>query len=246
MPDVHIIMNYHIENALSEMDKIQLSRLEYPYDDKTILDPAGCRLLAAFIRSINAGKVLEFGSGFSSLIIARELEKQKDGFLFSVDSSDKYSSTGKEIVDASCNKIKCEFHLSKIVPRFYNKRLLMGYKISKTLLNKFAPFDLVFIDVPNYNKCICESTVYRCFDVLKIGGFIMLGNAACANQSSKKWKYIFGDNAEVHFLEGLGAGIMIIRKLQNASPKYPGFLSSIKESFKTLYYFFCFIFGKYK
>lgn len=239
-------MNYQIEQAISKIDEVKVSRFEYPAGDKNILDKAGCCFLAAFIRSTKAKKILEFGSGFSSLVIARELENKKEAFLYSVDSSKKFSNTGKDLVSSSCSGVHCEFFIAKVKPQIYNKRLLIGYSINKKKLEANGKFDLVSIDVPAYNRCICESATYEAFSLLREGGFIVIGNANSAKPYDKKWKKLFGKNAVFHYLDGLGDGIMVIEKIKNSKPKWLGLISSAQESCQTIKYAYKFWQGKLK
>lgn len=238
-------MNYLIDQAISELDKVKVSRFEYPAGSKDVLDPAGCCFLASLIRVSNARKVLEYGSGFSSLMIARELENKKGAFLFSVDSSEKYSKNGSEVVAASCSGIRCEFRRASVRPHIYNKRLLLGYGLTSKELKKRGCFDLVSIDIPAYNRCICESAVYEAFEVLKPGGFIVIGNANSADPRDKKWKKLFGNNAVFHYLDGLGDGIAVIEKLKDGKPAPLGFSSGIAESCRTLKFAWGMFSGKY-
>jgi len=239
-------MNYLIDQAISQLDKIKVSRFEYPSEDKGILDQAGCCFLAALIRTTNAKKVLEYGSGFSSLMIAREIENKTGAFLYSVDSSEKYSKTGKDIVSASCSRIRFVFRQAKVRPHFYNRRLLLGYGLKPKELKKRGHFDLASIDLPAYNRCICESAAYEAFSVLKPGGFIVIGNANSADPKNKKWKKMFGQNAVFHYLDGLGEGIAVIEKIKDSKPSSLGFSSSIAESCRTIKYAIDFYSGKYE
>ena len=86
-------MNYYIDQAISLMDKVKISRFEYPSGDKGTMDQAGCCFLVALIRVCGAKKILEFGSGFSTLMIARELENKKNTLFFSIGGVSKQMSS---------------------------------------------------------------------------------------------------------------------------------------------------------
>ncbi len=78
-------MNPYIASAVAEMDKVAVSRLEHP--GSWALDPASCRFLAGFVRALGARRIIEFGSGFSTLTMAREISSREDNYLLSIDDS---------------------------------------------------------------------------------------------------------------------------------------------------------------
>jgi predicted O-methyltransferase YrrM len=168
-------MNHLVSSALAEMDKIAVSRLEHPGEGG--LDPASCRFLAAFIRAAGSARVLEFGSGFSSLMIAREIAAAEDNLLFSVDASPAYSASAREGIETSEVKLNAEFRVAALVPRFYGPRLLSAYNLPQGLIQARGPFDLALIDAPPYNPAVREAAFREAFPAVAPGGFIIFGEA---------------------------------------------------------------------
>lgn len=225
-------MNNDISAALAEMDKVPVSRLEHPGEGS--LDPASCRFLAAFIRATASKRVLEFGSGFSSLMIGREIETGGDNFLFSVDDSPELSSLAKENLENSGVRARSEFRLAPLRPGFYGARLLMRYGLPKGLLGALGPFDLALIDAPPYNDCICEAAFREAFPVVEPGGFIIIGEANRSAEAIRRWLRCYGDAAEAVLLEGIGEGLMVVEKFDDAEPAGCGMLDSLCTTLRTL------------
>ena len=227
-------MDPNIASALAEMDKINVSRLEHP--GPSALEPASCRFLAAFIRATGARKVLEFGSGFSSLMIARELDGEEGNYLLSIDTSARYSGLAREGVESSESRAKAEFRVAPLRPRFYGMRLLLSYRLPKGLLEALGPFDLVLIDPPHHEYG-CESVLYDAFPALAPGGYVILDDAN-REESEKKylrsWQAGYGDAIRPVFLEGIGNGLVVIEKLDEAGPAPLPAADSLLVSLQTL------------
>lgn len=214
-------MNPYIAQAVAEMDKVNVSRLEHP--GSWALDPASCRFLGAFTRALGARRVLEFGSGFSTLMMARETEKVEGNFLLSVDDSAKYSALAKEAFETSECGAKVEFRVAPLRPRLYGTRLLLSYSLPKGLLEALGPFDLVLIDAPHHDFGR-ESVFYDAFAALAPGGYVVLDDANRADMEKvymRSWQAAYGGAMDLILLEGIGNGLCVIEKVENAKPAYP-------------------------
>ena len=203
------------------MDKVNVSRLEHP--GSWALDPASCRFLAAFARALEARRVLEFGSGFSTLMLAREIEKTEGNFLFSVDDSAKYSSLARDEYETSECRAKVEFRVAPLRPRLYGTRLLLSYSLPKGLLEAIGPFDLVLIDAPHHDFGR-ESVFYDAFSAVAPGGYVVLDDANRGDMERayvRSWRAAYGGAIDPILLEGIGNGLCVIEKVGSAKPAYP-------------------------
>ncbi|OGR44991.1 MAG: hypothetical protein A2X35_06235 [Elusimicrobia bacterium GWA2_61_42] len=227
-------MNPYIAAAVAEMDKVAVSRLEHPGD--LALDPASCRFVAAFARALGARRALEFGSGFSTLMLARELAAQEDNYLLSIDDSARHSRTAREAVENSGCQAKVEFRVAPLKPEFYGLRLLLSYSLAPGLLDAMGPFDLVLIDTPHH-KFGREAVFYDAFRAVRPGGYVVMAGAnreAEENLYVRNWMSAFGEAIDPVLLEGIGSGISVIEKISEAEPHYP-VRGALWTSFKTLY-----------
>jgi predicted O-methyltransferase YrrM len=227
-------MNPYIAAAVAEMDKVPVSRLEHPGD--TALDPASCRFVAAFARALEAQRVLEFGSGFSTLMLARELAAQEENYLLSIDDSRHYSELAREAMDNSGCQAKVEFRVAPLKPRFYGPRLLLSHDLPPGLLEAKGPFDLVLIDTPHHNFGR-EAVFYDAFRALSPGGYVIMADAnreAEENLYVRSWMSAYEDAIDPVLLEGIGSGISVIEKVSEAEPRYTA-KGLLPASLKTLF-----------
>jgi predicted O-methyltransferase YrrM len=213
-------MNPYIAAAVAGMDKVNVSRLEHP--GSWALDPASCRFLAAFTRSLEATKVLEFGSGFSTLMMAREIAAREGNYLLSIDDSPKYTALAKQAFETADCPAKVEFRTAPLRPRLYGTRLLLSYDLPKGLLDAMGPFDLVLIDAPHHDYGR-ESVFYDAFSAVAPGGYLVLDDV---NKTGMEREYVDAWHAAYEgaidpiMLEGIGNGLCVIEKIDDDTPRY--------------------------
>ena len=227
-------MNPYISAALAEMDKVVISKLEYP--GPWALDPASCCFLSAFIRAAGFRKVLEFGSGFSSLMIAREIGAFEGNYLLSIDDSKYYSDLARESFENSGAQARVEFRVAPLRPKLYGSRLLLSYRLPKGLLEALGPFDLVLIDAP-YNGCGREAVFYDAFPAVAPGGYIILDDAnreGLEKANVRSWRTAYGKAIRPVLLEGIGNGLNVIEKFEDTRPAPLPLAESLSASLKTL------------
>lgn len=226
-------MNPYIAAAVAEMDKVNVSKLEHP--GPWAMDPASCRFLAGFVRALGARRIIEFGSGFSTLMMAREIAPAQDNYLLSIDDSPHYSRLAKEALDNSGCQAKVQFRVAPLRPKFYGLRLLLSYGLPEGLLDAMGPFDLALIDTP-HNDYARESAFYDVFRSVAPGGYIIMDDANRGNLEKgygSLWQSAYGDALDPILLEGIGNGLNVIEKLADASPRYP-LKGAAASSLKTL------------
>ncbi len=228
-------MNPYIASAVAEMDKVPVSRLEHP--GSSAMDPSSCRFLAGFVRALGARRIIEFGSGFSTLMMAREIAPLENNYLLSIDDSPQYSALAKEAFDSSGCQARVEFRVAPLRPKLYGPRLLLSYSLPKGLLEALGPFDLALIDAPrDYGR---ESVFYDVFRALSPGGYIILDDANRVDAERayvRSWQAAYDQAIDPILLEGIGDGLGVIEKLSEAKPAYP-FAGSLKVSLKTMHNF---------
>ncbi len=226
-------MNPYIAEAIAAMDKVPLSRYEHP--GSWAMDPASCRFLAGFVRALGAKKIIEFGSGFSTLMMAREIAPVEGNYLLSIDSSRQYSEMAKEAYETSGCQAKVDFRVAPLRPRLYGTRLLLSYSLPKGLLEALGPFDLALIDAPHddYGR---EAVLYDVFNALAPGGYIILDDANREHMEReyvRSWQSAYEGSIDPILLEGIGNGIGVIEKIDDDTPLYPR-TGALSSSVKTL------------
>ncbi len=172
--------------------------------------------------------VLEFGVGWSTLIISKALLENKKKYsekiknlrfstpfcLYSVDNYEKYLKQTKKKLDKEQNKIT-SFHFSKVRTVEYNKRICTEY----AKLPKMNP-DLIFIDGPsqynvkgtinNFNTehpdlAPMSVDVIKIEPFLKPGTFVIVDGRALnvlflRNFLYRNWDYKYFKDYDLHLL----------------------------------------------
>ncbi len=194
------------------------------YDISELSHPGGwalhvdsCKFLATLIRKYHLKKVLEFGSGFSSVIIANEIKHSVDHLLVSIDNSRYYSHVARQSLEQNNIKANIEFFTFSIRPRIYHKKVLLFYTIPQVFWSNFDRFDLVLIDAPHHDFGR-EACFYEAFCRLKVGGIAIIDDSNRKSMEmvyAKKWQKVFGDAISMTLLKNIGSGLRVITKLQN-------------------------------
>ena len=213
-------MNPYIASAVAEMDKVAVSRLEHP--GSWALDPASCRFLAGFVRALGARRIIEFGSGFSTLMMAREIASREGNYLLSIDDSPHYSALAKEAFNNSGCQARVEFRVATLRPKFYGSRLLLSYSLPKGLLEDLGSFDLALIDAPQHDYGR-ESVFYDVFPAVAPGGYIILDDANRADMEKvyvRRWQATYSGAMDPVLLEEIGNGLNVIEKISDAKPEF--------------------------
>ena len=214
------------------------------YDISEFSHPGGwalhvdsCKFLATLIRKYHLKNVLEFGSGFSSLMIANEIRHSTDHLLVSIDNSQYYSQIARQSLVKNNIKVNAGFYTFPIRPRIYHKKILLFYAIPQDFWSNLDKFDLVLIDAPHHDFGR-EASFYEIFCRLKIGGIAVIDDS---NRKSlemvyaKKWQQVFGDAIKITLLKDIGSGLSVITKLQDTPmgckfSKHDILISSLKSA----------------
>lgn len=226
-------MKPYIASAIAEMDRVTVSRLEHP--GSWALDPASCRFLASFVRALGASRIIEFGSGFSTLIMAREIASREGNYLLSIDDSPHYSALAKKAFDTSDCQARVEFRVAPLRPKIYGSRLLLSYSLPKGLLEALGPFDLALIDAPQHDFGR-ESVFYDVFSAVAPGGYIILDDANRTDMEKayvRAWQAAYDGTIDSTLLEGIGNGLNVIEKISSAKPEF-SWAGAVSTSLKTL------------
>jgi predicted O-methyltransferase YrrM len=105
------------------------------------LDVDTAQLLTRIVKLTSPLNVLEFGSGTSTVILARCLQEFPDSKLYSVDDSQEYLADTRKFLKIN-NLSNVELVHSPLQDKWYSKRPL----------ETFPVFDLIFIDGPIENR----------------------------------------------------------------------------------------------
>jgi predicted O-methyltransferase YrrM len=185
---------------------------DHPRNEWALAEDA-CRFLAALVRRVRPRRVLEFGSGISTAVIAAELERGGDGLLFTIDHSETFQAKARQTV----REIGCErwvrFYRCPIRPAWYFGKVLFFYRLPASLWSEAGEIDLVLVDGPpgNWGR---EAAMYSVFGQLKIGGWLLLDDATRPAETKhvREWVRYFGKALEYDSLPRVGRGLSLLQK----------------------------------
>ena len=137
------------------------------------LTEEACQFVGAFVRWYEAGRVLEFGSGFSSLVISSEFARHEHGALDSIDNSPRWSGTACELAREHALLERIEFHRFPLGLSVYGGVPYVFYKIPSAFYGRRAPYDLVIVDGPHHDVSR-DGALPESFARLRTRGYLLL------------------------------------------------------------------------
>jgi len=177
------------------------------------------KFLAYLVSMMRPKYMLEFGSGYSSLVIAHELEKVDNGRLISIDNSKLWSKKIESQRPQNYEK-RLKLCVFPLKVRLYHKKILISYDVPIKFYKKYNKFDLVLVDGPHHDVSR-EAVLYECFEQVRKDGVFMIddSNSDHMQETIRKWQKAFGDLIMINYFRDLGKGICIITKLNEIVKK---------------------------
>ena len=156
-----------------------------PVDIETFLPPdlgkwplsrPMARWLTRLVVGLERTSVLEFGAGWSSLVLARALAARGGGRLTSVEHQPAYVADAWGRAEAVAG-VDASLVVTDLHRRVSPDGLLWSYRGVRRTLAPRAPFDLVFIDAPpgRYGR---SSPLHDAYPLLSPGAIVVLDDAA--------------------------------------------------------------------
>ena len=144
--------------------------------------------LACAVSELGRKSILEFGAGWSSLVLAKALAAAGGGRLTSVEHQPEYIR--KDVWEEVQQTAGVDTHLvvAPLQRRLSTHGLLWSYRDVQRQLGSRAPYDLVFIDAPpaRYGR---TSPLHDAYPFLAAGAVVVLDDAARVEEQTvaKRW-----------------------------------------------------------
>ncbi len=216
---------FRVSNDLGiDVSKLTSCSLSYPipfsHPGGWAMSEEACRLVGMFIRWARPRRVLEFGSGFSSVVIGGELSHDKTGRLDSIDNSPAWSQAAREMAQSQDLLERIEFHHFSLGLRIYHGMPCVFYKIPSTFYEHRGLYDLVIVDGPRADVGR-DGALPESFKRLKVGGYMILDDCKSSHmkRTLAKWKMLFRHSIVYDEAPDIGNGVGIVRKVQNLEPE---------------------------
>jgi predicted O-methyltransferase YrrM len=188
----------------------RLAELPFDYDyDTWVLGKDSMRFLVALVRRTAPRKVIEYGSGVSTRVLAHELRERC--VIRSFDHVADFASRTRAALGSAAGNVEV-LHRS-IGLRCFDGKVLPFYGLATPDYAAVREADLVFVDGPP-GPWGREAALYSAFPVMREGGLLVLDDAGRPGEraAAAAWRRYFGDAVEMQFVPSLGKGMLIVRK----------------------------------
>lgn len=195
-------------NISDTVQKLAAEREQAAYDLSFLADPRfggwrleedACRFLGRVCETLRPQRVVEFGSGLSTLVLAHEIKRGNVEEVWSIDHLNDFSGHPRgEILAAGLNEYVHFLHCP-IRPGFFGGKLFHFYKLPEGMFNSIKSVDLIIIDGPPYFFESREAVLYLAFPALSENSLILLDDAGRKNREQVylgNWQRYFGANIE--------------------------------------------------
>jgi predicted O-methyltransferase YrrM len=167
-----------LDVALHEAPAINLEWLDESYaDDGWALAPDALRLLAALVAELRPRHVVEFGSGVSTLVLARAAASSDGSAISSVDHDPVYVARTATLLQGQEGEGLVSLQLAPLVARVRAGELHPHYLLDHGALASERPADLVLIDGPPAPLGGRAGMLYQSLDLAEAGTVVLLDDA---------------------------------------------------------------------
>jgi predicted O-methyltransferase YrrM len=216
-----ILMEPILQEALDTFSAFDLKPFGYPLQDEYVLAWQAMQFLARLVEMAQPQRVIEFGSGRSTVVLA-ELLHRCGGRLLSFDHKRKFAKrSAGALSERRLNGTANVVH-RPLTLRRYGLKVLPAYNIHWDQFRDFNHCQVAFVDGPP-GWIGREATVYELFPRTAVGGWIVVDdtNRRPEQRWLEIWRAAFGDALEIAVFPEIGEGVAVLRKLVEARPAYP-------------------------
>ncbi|MES4787335.1 MAG: hypothetical protein C4294_17745, partial [Nitrospiraceae bacterium] len=201
--------------ALSDIDGVDLSWIQPPPSNNGwTLAIDALRFLMSLVNHLRPRHILEFGSGLSTLVLARACTRlQPRCCISSVDHDPEFGPAAtRGLTDQRKADCRVRFQLAPLVVRDCGGKLLPLYHIRPEQFASQRPVDLVLIDGPPIVLGGREGMLYQAMDFARRGTLLVLDDADRIEELTilSRWQDSLGEAIEVNRLSGFTKGMASI------------------------------------
>lgn len=203
-----------LQNALRASKDYQLA-VAHPGGVWALAEDA-CKFVGALVRQLKPRRVLEFGSGLSSTVIATELKKVPGAQLMSIDHHRRFQAKARRLAEEHNVSDVIQFYRCPIRPAWYHGKLLFFYDMTPHIRTQLGTLDLVLVDGPPgyWGR---EAAAYAVYPYLKPGALMLLddANRIGAQGEIGEWSKLYGPTVEFASLAPFDRGLGVFRKCES-------------------------------
>ena len=202
-----------LAEALEAAQEVDLSWLGRKLtDDGWEIAADTLRLLSALVERLRPRHVVEFGSGVSTVVLARAAVRAGGCRVSSIDHDPRFVSASRQALEHGAGCELVELQLAPLVARSRAGILGPEYLIDPLLLASKHPADLVLIDGPPDVLGGRSGMLYQALDHTQSGSIVLLDDAARSAELAalKSWDQRLGDAIHIQHLDGFAKGLAAV------------------------------------
>lgn len=205
-----------VQEALYASTQYQLE-LPHPGGPFAMAEDA-CKFLGALVRRLQPQRVLEFGSGLSSTVIATELKRVPGAQLISVDHHGGCQAQARHLAGKHGVSDVIQFLRCPIRPRWYHGKLLFFYDLTGGIRAQVGMLDLVLVDGPPryWGR---EAAAYAVYPYLKAGALLLIDDAKRRGEqrAMSEWRKLYGTALQPATEQPFERGLGVFRKCEGGN-----------------------------
>ncbi|MBI3090355.1 MAG: class I SAM-dependent methyltransferase [Candidatus Tectomicrobia bacterium] len=162
-----------------------------------------CQFLGRYCEEVRPKRVLEFGSGVSTRILAHEAARGHVQQVWSIDHLPDFPGHPRFGLAAQGLQQFVQFVTCPIRLRYVAGKVFQHYALSRAFLKQLGRLDLVLIDGPPYFFNSREPALYLLFEHLAPGSLVLLDDANRRQREQRylrNWQAYFGPAVETLLL----------------------------------------------
>jgi hypothetical protein len=201
------------ERALRDSSRVDLSWIGRPLREHGWeLAPDVLRLLTALVAHVRPRHVIEFGSGLSTLVLARAAAALEDSVVSSIEHDPRFARASAEaLVDAEGGS-RVSLQCAPLVARVWAGALHPTYLLNASALASRRPSEIVLIDGPPAVLGGRAGTLYQALEYAQCGSIVLVDDAARDEESTAltAWQERLGGAVRVMRPEGFARGLAAV------------------------------------
>jgi predicted O-methyltransferase YrrM len=202
-----------LDVALREAPTIDLEWLDESLaENGWALAPDTLRLLAALVAELRPRHIVEFGSGVSTLVLARAAASSGGSAISSVDHDPVYVARTATLLQGQDGEGLVSLQLASLVARVRADELHPHYLLDRAALASERCADLVLIDGPPAALGGRAGMLYESLDFAQAGTVVLLDDAAREPERDAiaRWAARLGDAVLIGRPDGFERGLAAI------------------------------------
>jgi predicted O-methyltransferase YrrM len=198
--------------ALDAAAAVDLAWLDGPLrDDGWELAPDALRLLVALVRSLRPRHVVEFGSGRSTVVLARAAEEVGHCSITSFDHDPVFAAGTRDALGDQSFGDLVDLRVAPLVARGRAGLLCPQYLVDAEVPARKPAADLLLVDGPPAVLGGRVGMLYQALDFAQCGSVILFDDAGRAAEADalERWRRTLGDAVTLDCPAGFAKGLAV-------------------------------------